>query len=137
MKEKMTSAYMLNGVFKGTILNTGYPRNSIFFDGQKSLEMKNILELSDKEVFAYMPTWRGTLSERQKSQQIEIISKYLSELDRKMNNGQILLVRLHPFVNSDFDYSGYSHIIPMPQNYESYEVLNCADVLITDYSSVF
>lgn len=137
MKEKMTSAYMLNGVFKGTILNTGYPRNSIFFDGQKSLEMKNILGLSDKEVFAYMPTWRGTLSERQKSQQIEIISKYLSELDRKMNNGQILLVRLHPFVNSDFDYSGYSHIIPMPQNYESYEVLNCADVLITDYSSVF
>ncbi|MGN1481084.1 CDP-glycerol glycerophosphotransferase family protein [Porcipelethomonas sp.] len=137
MKEKMISAYMLDGVFKGTVLNTGIPRNSIFFHPEKAKAMKEKLGFSDKQLFAYMPTWRGSLTARQKTEQINILSGFLEELDRKMTDNQLLMVKLHPFVNSDFDCSSYKHIIPMPGQYESYEVLNCADVLITDYSSVF
>ena len=45
-------------------------------------------------------------------------------------------MKLHPFVGDALDLSSYQHIQKFPEGYDSYEVLNMCDVLITDYSSV-
>ena len=137
MQQKMVSAYMLDGVYKGKILNVGYPRNSIFFDKQKAEQTKKMLGFENKTLFVYMPTWRGNLTNIQGNSQIEIITDYLLQIDKKMNDNQVLIAKLHSFVGGQLDYSKFKHIVPMPNNYDSYEVLNSADCLITDYSSVF
>ena len=137
MKEKMVSAYMLDGVYKGTILNEGYPRNCIFFDRQKAAEIKTALGLDGKTVYVYMPTWRGNLKHKKTADQMAVLKGYMKELDERLSDDEVVIAKLHPFMSADFDYSQYRHIIPMKQGFDSYEVLNSADGLITDYSSVF
>ena len=64
------------------------------------------------------------------------IHQHLYELDRRLSDEQILLIKVHPFIQDQIEISQYSHIKPIPEEFDSYEVLNACDVLITDYSSV-
>lgn len=137
MKEKMVSAYMLDGVYKGTVLNEGYPRNCIFFDKEKAAEMRKKLGCEGKTVYVYMPTWRGNLAKMKTAEQMKMLEAYMKELDSKLGDSEAVITKLHPFMAADLDLSGCRHIVPMRADLDSYEVLNSADGLITDYSSVF
>ena len=137
MKEKMLEGYMIENLYPGTILNEGYPRNSVFFDDERREEMKSLLNLQGKDVFVYMPTFRGTLLTRKDQEQKDIIEEYLSEIDARLNDNQVLLVKLHVFNRKNIDFAEFKHIMDFPRDYETYDVLNVADCLITDYSSVF
>lgn len=137
MKEKMIEAYMLNELYEGTILNEGYPRNSVFFHKELGQDIKRELGLEDKQVFIYMPTWRGTLVKKNTDHLLALIEYHLRPLDKELKDNQVLYVKLHPFVSKDADYSKYEHIKPYPDQYDTYEFMNMCDCLITDYSSVF
>ncbi len=137
MKDVMLRDYMVENVISGKALMSGYPRNSVFFDKNRSTEMKGILHLEGKKVFAYMPTYRGMAKKGQNTQQVEEIIDKLSYIDSYMHNEQVMLVKLHVFNQSKIDFSQFEHIKPFPQGYETYDVLNATDCLITDYSSVF
>lgn len=137
MKEKMINGYMIENLYSGTILNEGYPRNSVFFDDERRKEMKSLLNLQDKDVFVYMPTYRGTLLTRKDKEQADILKEYLSEIDAKLNDDQVFIVKLHVLNRKNLDFSEFKHILDFPTDYETYDVLNIADCLITDYSSVF
>lgn len=70
-------------------------------------------------------------------QQKNDVDRFLSKLNLKLTDNQILFVKFHPYNQSKIDFSKYEHIMAYPTDFESYDVLNVADVLITDYSSVF
>ena len=134
MMDKMTTSYMIDKIYPGKILLEGYPRNSVFLN--KST-LKDKLGLSDKEVFIYMPTYKGTVANRKDEKQKRDVNAFLNKLDLKLNDNQVLFVKFHPFNQSQIDFSSFSHIKAFPEGFENYDVLNTADVLITDYSSVF
>ena len=137
MMDKMLNGYMVEKILPGKILLEGYPRNSVFFDEDSKEKFKSKFNFEDKEVFVYMPTYRGTLHKRKDAQQSNEINDYLLELDSKLTDDQVLLVKLHVFNHSQIDFSKFKHVKPFINGYETYDVLNMADVLITDYSSVF
>ena len=134
MMEHMVEDYMLSNICSSKILLEGYPRNEIFFDKDSRKKIKEELGLLDKEVFVYMPTWRGLINKVEEGNQI---LKYLIEIEKKLKENQMLFVNLHPFVSDEIDYKQFNKIKPFPIVYETYEFLNIADCLITDYSSVF
>ena len=135
MAEKMTRAYMVDKIYPGKILYEGYPRNSVFFDSNRNLKEK--LGLDDMEIFVYMPTFRGILSDMDDVKQKDDVEQYLSEIDLKLKENQVLFAKLHAYNESRIDFTKFSHIKPFPRGYEIYEIVNLADVLVTDYSSVF
>lgn len=137
MQEIFMKDYMLENLWKGSSLLTGYPRNAIFFDEERRKTIKSKLNLLDKEVFAYLPTYRGSFADRKNEQQLETVEKYLDEIDNKLKDNQILIVKFHLFNNKQINFTNYKHIIRFPEGYETYDVLNAVDCLITDYSSVF
>ena len=137
MCEKMMKAFMIEKIYKGKILFEGYPRNSIFLDKSKSQVLKEKLNLEDKEIFIYMPTFRGILSDMEDEKQRDDVETYLSQIDLKLKDSQILFAKLHAYNESQINFSKFSHIRPFPKGYEIYEIVNLGDVLITDYSSVF
>lgn len=137
MKEKMVKAYELDRAYEGTILNEGYPRNSVFFDPQAGSGIRKELGIEDKKVFIYMPTWRGTLTNKNTGHLLAITEYLLNDLDAKLDDNTIIYVKLHPFISSALDISKYKHILAYPSEYDVYEFLNTCDGLITDYSSVF
>ena len=137
-RDAMMRDYNLENLYTGKVLMNGYPRNSIFLNEDRALEVKKILQNEAYTTFAYMPTWRG------KSSSAIDIKKYsretfeiLDTLDKVLNDRQKLYVNFHPLIQNAVSLGNYKHIFPFPQEIEKYDFLNSTDCLITDYSSVF
>lgn len=137
MKDIMVSAYMLDNLYEGNILCSGYPRNSVFFDREKAEKLRSDLGFEGKRLYSYMPTWRGVLKHIDSQKNTDQLEYYFAQLDKKLREDEIFFVRLHPFIDNSIDYSVYSHIRPFPEGYEPYDILNICDCMVTDYSSVF
>ncbi len=137
MKEKMVSAYMLQNLCKATILNEGYPRNSVFFNDQRREDLRKNFGINDKEIIVYMPTWRGQVNKYAVDSVLEETNAFLEEMDGRLKDNQLMYVKYHPLMKLEFEDDKYKHIRAFPSGYEYYEILNMADTLVTDYSSVF
>lgn len=135
--EHMRNDYMLTKYYCGKYIISGYPRNSIFFDKESADRVREELELQDKQIVVYMPTWRGNLNNRKSDKQYIYMMHTLYEISNKLPKNMILYVKAHSLASSRIRYSEFTNVKPFPSNYETYEFLNAADCLITDYSSVF
>lgn len=137
-QRKMGDDFFLRLLYSKQIIVSGYPRNEILLDGQRASEVKNLLGYKDHIVICYMPTWRGeTIDSINSDQYINELSSLLYRIDESLNTKTIFLVKLHQSVSANLNFRNYSNIRGFPEEYETYEVLNTADCLITDYSSVF
>lgn len=134
-RDHMIEDYMLENISKSKIVLNGYPRNTAFFDETRKIELIEKFKLKNKKIIAYMPTWRGTVADKDSNN--DEIKKYFLYLDQKLASDYILYVNFHPIVHAMFDFTEYKHIKPFPNDIETYEFLNLCDCLITDYSSVF
>lgn len=137
MEDIMLDKYMIRNITDAQILESGYPRNAIFYNKDRVEEIRKENNLEGKQVIVYMPTWRGIMTKRENKRQILEIQNYFEEIDKKLKDNQILYVKLHVFVKKSIDCSKYKHIKEFPRGYETYDFLNVADILVTDYSSVF
>ena len=123
--------------FKNEIKQFGHPRNDVFFkDNQKiNKKVRNFYNISkDKKILLYVPSFRD-------DNNIECYKidyeKVLQSLEEKYGTNWVCITRLHPRAKR-FD----SKIIPEHKNIidgtfypDIQELLVCADVAITDYSS--
>lgn len=137
MKDIFIRDYMLENLWKGKALLSGYPRNAVFFNKERCNQVKTELGLIGKQVFAYLPTYRGSFFDKKNQQQVKQVLRYLDEIDEKLHDNQVFILKFHLYNNEEIDCSKYKHIINFPKGYETYDVLNTIDCLITDYSSVF
>lgn len=137
MKDKMTSSYFIDKLSNGKILRAGYPRNAVFFNKERANELKRELGLENKHISVYMPTWRGVMTDRNKDEQFRSIIESLRVLDKMLDDNYVFFVKMHVLVQTELDFSAFKHIRAFPEGYETYDVLNTADVLVSDYSSVF
>jgi len=135
-KEVFLTDYMLKDIYPGTILISGYPRNSVFFQKERYQQIRKECNIEKKQVIVYMPTWRGLLHQKETDKQLKLLSGFFDEIDSKLGDSQVFYVKLHPFVKDQIDYTNYRHILEFPFEYETYDFLNASDVLITDYSSI-
>lgn len=127
MKDAMIKDYMLD-IRKNKILMLGYPRSSVFFSKVKR---------NDKQRIAYMPTWRGTMTNIGGNNYISTLEEILFDIDKSLNDNQEFYINLHPFLKGKLNISKYDNIKLFPKEYETYDFLNKCDVLVTDYSSIF
>lgn len=135
--EHMKEDYMLDNFYKGKYVLSGYPRNGAFYDDAMKQAIREEMEVEEKKVICYMPTWRGTLDSKNNQEQYINIMFYLYKIDKALKEDQIMYVKLHNYVSSIIDFRVFKRIKPFPSKYETYEFLSIADCLITDYSSVF
>jgi len=133
----MIEDHMLQNIGTGEIWLTGYPRNEVFFRKEEREQLRRTYGLEGKKVYAFLPTWRGTVGSVSKAPQVKQLTGYLTELDTGLSDNEVLYVKLHAFNGAEMDFTKFSHIRPFPEECETYVFLNATDVLITDYSSVF
>ncbi len=134
--EHMVEDYMLDNIALGECLLGGYPRNTAFFDKKRGDKIIKELGLQDKKIYAYMPTWRGSTGNID-AKANAYFQYYLYELDKLLAEDEIVYLNLHPIAKKDVDFDTFKHIRNFPEEYETYDFLNCAQCLVTDYSSVF
>lgn len=130
MMEHMVEDYMLAGISGAQVLMGGYPRNSVFFDEVQRQAVRSRIASEGEKIYAYMPTWRPSLVGSE-------LDRVLSEIDAELESGETMFVNVHPLAEESVDFSRYSRIRRFPEDIENYALLNAADALLTDYSSVF
>lgn len=139
--QKLIESHNLENLYQGKYIVSGYPRNQVFFRDKEREDLRKNLGLEKKRVYCYMPTWRGVVREQDAAvnaeKQIQNIQSCLEELDNNLKDDEILYLRLHPFVGQRIACDKFRHIQSFPEGFDTYEVLNLAECLITDYSSVF
>lgn len=136
-RDHLIEDYMLENISNANIILTGYPRNTAFFDDASKNKIRKELNIENKEVFAYMPTWREAKNSKESISNNTYLLFNLLEIDKKLKENQILYVNLHPLNKKEIDFKMFNNIKEFPSKYETYQFLNAADCLITDYSSVF
>lgn len=133
--EKFTSAFK----YKNNIIETGYPRNDIFYDvnqNKKITNLKNKLNIpSDKKVVLYAPTFRD--NEKSKNKFTLDFQMDLEKMQERLGEDYIILVRLHVIVKNNLKIPReLREFVKNVSNYaDMQDLLLISDVLITDYSS--
>jgi CDP-glycerol glycerophosphotransferase len=127
--------------FERKIIESGYPRNDFLINSNNQESINNIKKSNnlplDKKIILYAPTWRDN--------QFYAKGKYkfnlrmdLDLMREKLGEKYILVLRLHYLVAENLDLTGYEDFVYDFSTYEDIrELYLIADLLITDYSSVF
>ena len=123
-----------------TVLEAGYPRNDFLINHTPEDEAQIKRELGlpmDKKVILYAPTWR----DNQHDAKLGYVYRTHMDFDalrREFGDDYVILFRAHYLVANSFDFKKYKGFV-----YDACGVTDInrlyvvADVLITDYSSVF
>lgn len=136
-KEHLINDYMLENICKANIILTGYPRNTAFFDKDSEKEIRKELKLDDKEIIVYMPTWRESYDNNEREKKTIYLAYNILQIEKRLKDNQVLYVNLHPLEQKNINFDIFEKVRKFPEQYETYQFLNIADCLITDYSSVF
>lgn len=140
--EKFSTAWNLKKFGKeDAILEVGYPRNDFLckFTPDDVETVKERLGLGDckKKIILYAPTWRDNQHDAEAGYVYKnpVDFEYLS---KELSDEYIILFRAHYLVADNFDFASYKGFVYDVSSYDDInELYIVADLLITDYSSVF
>lgn len=128
-------------LYEKEMLEYGYPRNDILYkknteDDILTLKRKMNIPI-DKKVVLYAPTWRD--DEFYAPGQYKFsLQLNLKQLQNKLGEEYVVILRMHYFIASQLDISNYQDFVYDFSSYDDIaELYLISDILITDYSSVF
>lgn len=126
--------------YNGHVIESGYPRNDVLSNHSDGAigELKQKLGIpTDKKIMLYAPTWRDNEFYSKGKYKF----KFQFDLDnwkREFGAEWVLLTRMHYLVAENFDFSTHEGSVYDVSSYPDIRDLYVgADLLITDYSSVF
>ncbi|WP_286229703.1 CDP-glycerol glycerophosphotransferase family protein [Neobacillus mesonae] len=127
--------------YKGNVLEIGYPRNDLFYQGvQEEIanKVKRSLNLpANKKVILYAPTFRDNETTGN-NKFVFNINMDLHRLQEQFGDEYILLMRMHVVISNKLTIpEELKDFVKNVSNYSDIqELLIISDILMTDYSSV-
>ena len=139
--EKFISAFALDRLGKSNIIvEEGYPRNDALFNftAYDVQRIKDGLKIpKDKKVILYAPTWRDNQHTANEGYTYKTEVDF-DRLQSELGDEYVILFRAHYFISNSFDFAKYSGFVYDVSKLDDInELYIVADMLITDYSSVF
>ena len=136
-----SNAFRLDGIYEGSILEMGYPRNDLTFHSKREdiiekLHEQGLAVSSDKKIVLYSPTWKGTDTNNADDNMKQII-KEMDDLAQQIGPSYHVLMKVHPFLYHVATNYPEAKSRLVSDLMDMNELLSVVDVLITDYSSVF
>lgn len=122
---------------KDAYLETGMPRNDIFFHDYRSIGEKAKKQLGisfEKKVILFAPTYRGNVQNQQFDMVLDI-QKCLDAAKERWGGEWVFVFRTHVFSSSLAKDCVPKNVVNASHYDEMQELLCMADVFITDYSS--
>lgn len=138
--EKFRSAFRMEALgIEDILVETGYPRNDLLLDHTEE-QVRGIRESlgipEGKKVILYAPTYRD--NEHNGLGYTHSNHLDFDRLRDRFGEDHVVLFRAHYFVANSFDFSRYEGFVYNASRMDDIrELFLIADMLITDYSSVF
>lgn len=115
-------------------VRSGYPRNDLSVNLSDETRQAIRAELGARDgdhLVIYMPTWKGTFTER-KAEVQEVI-----DMARGLAQpGFRIAVRAHHYVSAAFHNAPPASFAFVPAHFDTNELIGAADAVVTDFSSV-
>lgn len=127
--------------FQGEMIESGYPRNDYLYTANYPEAVKRLKQKlgipAGKKVILYAPTWRDNQFYQKGKYKFDL-QVDLDELHKTFGDTHVILLRMHYLVAENLEISAYKDFV---YNFSGHEDIRdlylVADLLITDYSSVF
>ena len=136
-------AHLLAQIYRGKIIEAGYPRIDRQFmnatavaQARAGVEERGVI-IGNRQVILYAPTWKGTSFSLPEDDISDLMSR-IEQLESLIDTQKyVVLLKTHQVVHRYApDIPGLSGRL-IPNEIPSNVILAIADVLITDYSSIF
>lgn len=139
--EIFSNAFRLDGIYEGSILEMGYPRNDLTLHSDrkaiiKKLNQQGLSVSTDEKIVLYSPTWKGTDTNNANDDMKRIITE-MNYLAEQIGPEYHLLFKVHPFLYAVATNYPEARNRLISDQMDMNELLSVVDVLMTDYSSVF
>lgn len=139
--EKFISAWNLKeSKMEDKVMEVGYPRNDLLlnYEPEDILAIKERLGIPEgKKVILYAPTWRDNQHQSGVGFTYDLNLDF-EKLRQNLGEEYVIVFRVHYLVASKFSFEDFEGFIYNASNYDDINHLYLiADLLITDYSSVF
>ncbi len=135
-------AYRLQGIFRGAVVEEGQPRTdrqvqaaSRPEDARRLLAERGV-DIGDRRVVLFAPTWRGDSFTDPHVNAAQLVST-VRELQKGLGDEHVVLLKVHQAVFERAQKRVGQHSFLVPNSIPTNVVLAVADVLVTDYSSIF
>ena len=140
MTRMYRESYKLDGIFRGRILETGYPRTDRQTISASERETAHAalrsagIALDGRTLIVYAPTWKGS-SFTSPRDDAEAMVAVVDAMQQRLGDKFVVVLKAHQAVHRMVADHGAGRLIPndLPTNV----VLGLTDVLVTDYSSIF
>lgn len=140
--DNFKTAFKLDGIFEGKIIEAGYPRIDATFNSsrqnlKKELEKYGVEYDDNKKLILYAPTWKGN---NFSSPDITIgeYDKILDTINSHIDTDEYqVLFKPHQIVYKTMVQNGVVKKEYIPAQINTNVLLGATDVLISDYSSIF
>lgn len=134
-------SYQLTNLFSGRIIEEGQPRTDLQFtpDGARSARRefeRAGIAIGERKIAIYAPTWRGE-SFYDPSISVDDVLATVTAIQSGLGNDWVVLAKVHQVVYDDAVASRELRQLLVPNDISTNEVLAAADMLVTDYSSIF
>jgi CDP-glycerol glycerophosphotransferase len=143
MTEQMyEKAYRLRGAFRGLVIEEGYPRVDRQFlsrdesAGARSRLREAGIEIGDRTVILFAPTWKGTDFSSPADDAGELFEQARA-LQEEVGPDFLVLLKTHQVVHRFAADRPELRQILVSNDMPTNVMLGLTDILITDYSSIF
>lgn len=133
-------AYMLDGIYKGKLLDEPLPRTDTVRNVTREESLKRLAEVgikTDKKIIVYAPTWKGQLYNALDYDLTELKDAVKLLKDRINTEEYEVFLRVHYFIYRAILMDEEMSKICIPFTIDTDELLPAVDILISDYSSIF
>ena len=142
MTNVIVDSCKLQGVYRGTILEGGYPRNDLFLSTEKSTIIKKLHHFSveydpKKPTILYAPTWRGDENIVNPTNQVPELKELMIKLKKDYSVAYNVFLKPHPLVYKYALQDSELQSFLVPNSIDPNELLTIVDILIADFSSIF
>lgn len=134
-------SHKLDGIYNGTIIEEGYPRLDILVNSSKAETLEKLEEIGvkvdpQKKILLYAPTWKE--KKASVTETLEEYARFKACVEKAQPEYQVL-VKVHQFVYAMIRDSQATQKLDyiIPATIDANEVLPLADILVSDYSSIF
>lgn len=136
-------AYQLRNVFRGSIVEEGYPRidRQVVTEWERDAVRAQLaattgIELTERRLVVFAPTWRGS-SFQSPDADLAHLAEQADLLRQELGDDAVVLVKTHQVVHELARTVPALARLLVPNTIPTNVLLGATDLLVTDYSSIF